>query len=273
MLIVDDNATNRRLCEQTALNWGMRPLSVDGGESALDALRQAASRSTPFDLLLLDYQMPDMDGFALAGRIAEKNLAAGAPILLLTSVGHRPHRSEWQKLGIRAIISKPIDRNELLRNIQLVLAPARGEPDARPVAKPAAERALSILLAEDNVVNQHLATRLLVKMGHSVALAQNGLEAVSLYASGDFDAVLMDVQMPEMDGFQATKAIRDREKTLGTPRLPIIALTAHAMAGDREKCLEAGMDHYLSKPIKAQDLRDLLQTIGQAVPELSLPRA
>jgi len=140
------------------------------------------------------------------------------------------------------------------------------EPDAGSVAKPVAERALSLLLAEDNVVNQHLATRLLEKMGHSVVLAQNGLEAMSQHASGEFDAVLMDVQMPEMDGFQATKAIRDREKAMGTPRLPIIALTAHAMAGDREKCMQAGMDHYLSKPLKAQELQDLLQTIGQAKP-------
>jgi len=107
---------------------------------------------------------------------------------------------------------------------------------------------------------------LLVKMGHSVALAQNGLEAVSQHASGQFDAVLMDIQMPEMDGFQATRGIRDREKALGTPRLPIIALTAHAMSGDREKCLQAGMDYYLSKPLKAPELRDLLQTIGQAKP-------
>ena len=266
VLIVDDNATNRRLCEQFARNCGMRPLSVDGGEPALNALRQAAFMSTPFDLVLLDYQMPDMDGFALAERIVEENLAAGVPILLLSSLGHRPPRSEWQRLGIRTIISKPIDRNELLKNVQLVLAPARVEPEARPVAKSVAERALCLLLAEDNVVNQHLATRLLVKMGHSVVLAQTGLEAVSQHASGEFDAVLMDVQMPEMDGFQATRAIRDREKALGSPRVPIIALTAHAMSGDREKCLQAGMDHYLSKPLKAQELRDLLQTIGQAKP-------
>jgi len=266
VLIVDDNATNRRLCEQFARNCGMRPLSVDGGEPALNALRQAAFMSTPFDLVLLDYQMPDMDGFALAERIVEENLAVGVPILLLSSLGHRPPRSEWQRLGIKTIISKPIDRNELLKNVQLVLAPARVEPVARNVAIPAAERALSVLLAEDNVVNQHLASRLLVKMGHSVAVAQNGLEAVSLHASGDFDAVLMDVQMPEMDGFQATRAIRDREKELGTPRLPIIALTAHAMSGDREKCMQAGMDYYLSKPLKAQELRDLLQAIGRAKP-------
>ncbi|MEO8099522.1 MAG: response regulator [Acidobacteriota bacterium] len=268
VLIVDDNATNRRLCEQIVRNRGMRTLSVDGGEPALDALRQAALRSTPFDLVLLDYQMPGMDGFALAERIAEENLAAGVPILLLTSVGHRPQSSEWKRLGIRAIISKPIGRNELLRNIQLVLAPECVEPVAGIVAKPASERALSVLLAEDNVVNQHLAARLLAKMGHSVVLAQNGLEAVSLYATGEFDAVLMDVQMPEMDGFQATSAIRDREKTLGTPRVPIIALTANAMTGDREKCLRAGMDYYLSKPLKAQELRVLLHTIGQAKPEL-----
>jgi len=266
VLIVDDNATNRRLCEQIVRNFGMRPLCVDGGEPALNALRQAALMSTPFDLVLLDCQMPNMDGFALAEKIAEENLAADVPILLLTSLGHRPHRSEWQRLGIRTIISKPINRNELLKNIQLVLAPARVEPDARSVAKPVAERALSLLLAEDNVVNQHLASRLLVKMGHSVAVAQNGVEAVSQHASGEFDAVLMDVQMPEMDGFQATKAIRDREKDLGTPRVPIIALTAHAMSGDREKCLQAGMDYYLSKPLKVQELRDLLRTIGQAKP-------
>ncbi|HTM16497.1 MAG TPA: response regulator, partial [Terracidiphilus sp.] len=207
-----------------------------------------------------------MDGFALAERIAEENLAAGVPILLLTSLGHHPHRSEWQRLGIRTIISKPIDRNELLKNVQLVLAPGRVEPETRSVAKPLAERALSLLLAEDNVVNQHLATRLLVKMGHSVVLAQNGLEAVSQHGSGEFDAVLMDVQMPEMDGFQATRAIRDREKALGSPRVPIIALTAHAMSGDREKCMQAGMDYYLSKPLKAQELRDLLQAIGRAKP-------
>jgi two-component system sensor histidine kinase/response regulator len=213
---------------------------------------------------LTDMQMPEMDWFTLVEKIREKPELSTATIMMLTSVGHRGDALRCRKLGVAAYLLKPIRQSELHEAIARVLG-ARAKKGTMPLItryslqgarEPSAS--LRILIAEDNLVNQRLATRLLEKRGHSVTVAGNGREALAALEGENFDLVLMDVQMPEMDGFEATAAIREREKGSGN-RLSIVALTAHAMKGDREKCLAGGMDGYLSKPIRPQELDELLE--------------
>jgi PAS domain S-box-containing protein len=275
VLVVDDNATNRRILEELLTNWRMRPAAVDGGRAALAALKRAAALGEPFALVLLDAHMPEMDGFALAEQIRRSPELAGPTVLMLTSAGHPEDVASCRALGIDGYLMKPIKQSELLDAILTALSGAArlAEPAAPAAPPPAGRRPLRVLLVEDNSVNQKLAGRLLEKQGHRVVVAGNGIEALHILGirsqestqarsasegtgpslTPEFDLVLMDVQMPEMDGFEATTRIREWERGTGR-RLPILAMTAHAMKGDRERCLEAGMDGYVPKPIHATEL-------------------
>jgi PAS domain S-box-containing protein len=260
VLVVDDNATNRRILEAMLTHWLMQPSLAEGGWAGLAAMEQAKDAERPFPLVLIDAQMPDMDGFTLAQRIKESPGLAGATIMMLTSAGQRGDAARCRELGIAVYLIKPIRQSELLEAILVALGrPSREGEQPTVLTRHSlreARRKLRVLVAEDNVVNQELAVRLLEKQGHTVAVAGNGreaLDALEKATSRGFDVVLMDVQMPEMDGLEATAAIRQKEKATGR-HLPIIAITAHALKGDRERCLAAGMDDYLAKPIQAKEL-------------------
>jgi CheY-like chemotaxis protein len=264
VLIVDDNSTNRRILGGMLKRWEMESHAVEGGEGALAELQAAHDAGEPYALILTDMHMPKMDGFALIEHIRERPELATATIVMLTSAGHRGDAARCRKLGVAAYLLKPIRQSELREAIARVLG-AREMPGAIPLVTRFSlhdarepERVLRVLLAEDNAVNRLLATRLLEKRGHKVVVATNGREAVDALDRGGFDLVLMDVQMPEMDGFEATAAIRKKEQGTGVHQT-VVALTAHAMKGDRERCLDAGMDGYLSKPIRPQELDDLLE--------------
>ena len=267
VLIVDDNATNRRLLVEILSRWGMNPTAVDGGLSALLALQENASSAKAFQLILLDAQMPDMDGFTFAGLVKKNTRLSGITIMMLTSVGFLGDAARCRDLGITAYLTKPIRQNELLEAIRIIL----GHSAALQASVPLLTRHtlhenhthLKILLAEDNLVNQLLAVRLLEKRGHHVTVANNGSEAVAKLSSAIFDVVLMDIQMPVMDGFEATAAIRAQEQ-ITRNRVPIIAMTAHALSDDEERCLAAGMDAYISKPINSKQLFDLVESFGHA---------
>jgi PAS domain S-box-containing protein len=262
VLVVDDNATNRRILSDTLNNWGMQPVVVESGPAALLALQQAYEAQTPFPLGLIDYHMPEMDGFTLTAAIKQQPELADITLIMLTSAGQNSDCERRQQLGLAACLTKPVKQAELLQTILTVLKPApKAELSAQTVpSTPIIGHSKHILLCEDNPVNQRLATRLLEKQGHTVILANNGLEALALYETATFDLALMDVQMPEMDGFEATRQIRAREYQTGK-RLPIVAMTAHAMQGDRERCLDAGMDGYLAKPIKAHELYTVITAL------------
>jgi PAS domain S-box-containing protein len=264
VLIVDDNATNRRILEEVLINWRMCPVAVEGGASALATLERSLGADQPFAVVLLDGHMPDIDGFTVAERISEDRRYAGIKLVMLTSAGQPEDVARCRRLGISAYLTKPIKQSELFDVIITALGqPARERPRAprRPRGPWRAQRKLHVLLAEDNQVNQLLATRIFEKLGHHVTVVSNGREAFSAVKAGQFDLVAMDVQMPEMDGLDATGAIRAWEKSTGT-HIPIMAMTAHAMRGDRERCLAAGMDGYASKPIRIEELE---QTIAQLV--------
>jgi PAS domain S-box-containing protein len=271
VLVADDNRTNRRILDGMLKRWEMKSTSVAAGEDALTALSVALEAGEPYRLVLTDMHMPKMDGFGLIERIRQNPKLSTAIIMMLTSAGHRGDALRCQELGVAAYLLKPIRQSELREAIARVLG-AQEHKGAIPLITryslgDAVERkALRVLVAEDNAVNQRLASRMLEKRGHRVTVTANGLEAVEALANGNFDLILMDIQMPEMDGFEATAAIRTREKRDGT-HIPIIALTANAMKGDRERCLAAGMDGYLSKPIVPRELDELLETYlaGQSV--------
>jgi signal transduction histidine kinase/DNA-binding response OmpR family regulator/HAMP domain-containing protein len=265
VLVVDDNRTNRRILEGMLGRWEMKSSSVENGKEALTKLSEAQEAGKPFALILMDMHMPGMDGFELIERIRRSPHPSTATIMMLTSAGHRGDAVRCKELGVAAYLLKPIRQSELREAIARVLG-AREQKGAIPLItryslqdarEPAAS--LRILLAEDNAVNQRLASRLLEKRGHVVVVAGNGREALEALEKGGFDLIFMDVQMPVMDGFEATAAIREKEGASGI-RLPIVALTAHAMKGDREKCLAGGMDGYLTKPIRPQELDELLQS-------------
>ncbi|HEV1993653.1 MAG TPA: response regulator [Candidatus Acidoferrum sp.] len=255
-LIVDDNFTNRRVLHGMLSRWGMKPTAVDGGRAALQALEVAKSAGHPFPLILLDGQMPEMDGFALAEHIREDPDLVGTTIMMLTSASHLGDAARCRELGISAYLVKPIRQGELLDAICHVLQKGADKKPVPLVTQHALREEKNrrrVLLAEDNHVNQTLARRLLEKRGYTVSVAGDGRAALQAFEKESFDLVLMDVQMPEMDGFEATAAIRAKEKETGG-RVPIIAMTAHALKGDRERCLAAGMDGYVSKPIRTDEL-------------------
>jgi PAS domain S-box-containing protein len=260
VLVVDDNATSRQILDEMIANWRMKPVTAKDGRSAMEALRRAHKDGHPFRLVLLDAHMPAMDGFEVASHVKHDPHLHGTTVILLTSAGHTEDMARAKSLGAAASVAKPVKQSDLWDAIITALHVA-GRQKARPsVAQRrsrTAEHPLRILLAEDNPVNQEVAVHLIERRGHSVIVAENGREAVEAIERHKFDLVLMDVQMPEMGGLEATRVIREKEKGSGH-HLPIIAMTAHAMQGDREQCLEAGMDGYLAKPI---DPKTFLQTV------------
>ena len=265
VLIVDDNFTNRRVLHGMLNRWGMRPTAVEGGRAALQALEIAKSTGRSFPLILLDGQMPEMDGFTLAEIIQKDPELVGAAIMMLTSAGHVGDAARCRELGISAYLVKPIRQGELLNSIRQIL---QKFPEPRPNPVPLVTRhtlretqkRARILLAEDNAVNQHLAVRLLEKRGYTVSVAADGRLAVAALEKETFDLVLMDIQMPGMDGFEATATIRQKEARTGG-HIPIIAMTAHALKGDQERCLAAGMDGYVSKPIRTTELFSAIEAL------------
>jgi PAS domain S-box-containing protein len=266
VLVVDDNQTNRRILDRLLTRWGMRVVCVESGLNALAELSSAHASGNPYRLILTDMHMPNMDGLTLVEKIRDAPDLAAATVMMLSSTGRGGDMARRQELGISASLTKPVRQHELRDAIVRALDRRRPQPDAarvptlgveRRVAVP--ETALEILLAEDNAVNQRLATRMLQKRGHRVTVASNGREAVELLERSSYDLVLMDVQMPLLDGIAATTLIREREKETGVHQ-PIVALTAYAVKGDQDRCLAAGMDGYLPKPIRPEELDALLLT-------------
>ena len=259
---MDDNATNRRILHEMTLRWGMRPEVAADGLTAVAELERAASAGQPYGLVLLDAHMPGLDGFSTARRIRGSGNLPQVPILMLSSTDRPGTQQERQQLGIDGFMVKPILQDDLLETILDLLGNAR-RPEATEVADNEEPPALRVLVAEDNVVNQRLICRLLEKAGHDVTLAVSGRQAVELAQESEFDAILMDIQMPELDGYEATRAIRALERACRR-KTRIIALTAHAMKGDRETCLCAGMDDYVGKPVRPEDLRAALIRASKA---------
>jgi len=287
VLIVDDNATNRQIFREMTAQWGLDPTEAADGPEALALMEEASQAGRPYDLVLLDLQMPGMDGFSAAKTIRNSAFGRQSKIIMLTSLGQKGDAAYCREIGISGYLLKPVKKRELLDAIKIAL----GRTDVREpedvvtrYTVQEAHRRFNILVAEDNLINQKLALSLLQNRGHQVVLAQNGKEALKIYAAGNFDLILMDIQMPEMDGFEATQEIRElesRNSKLGdkTPEsqpssikypacghIPIVAMTAHAMKGDRERCLAAGMDGYISKPIKAENLFDVIEKMMNPSP-------
>jgi signal transduction histidine kinase/CheY-like chemotaxis protein len=270
VLVVDDNSTNRCVLAGMLRVWGTQPVSAAGAAEALEHLRRGAEDGRPISLVLTDAHMPEMDGFGLAERIHGSPDFTQAIIIMLTSGERLGDLARCRELGISAYLTKPVRRAELRAAIVGAIADqSRSQSAAAPAVvetgRMATERngpGLRILLAEDNVVNQLVGRRILEKARHRVAVAGNGREALRLLGEQPFDLVVMDVQMPEMDGFEATAAIREKEQRTGERHMPIIAMTAHAMTGDRERCIAAGMDSYITKPIGARALLDLVAEWG-----------
>jgi PAS domain S-box-containing protein len=265
VLVADDHAVNRALYRAMLTRWGMRPTVVDGGQAALDELAKARARGVPFRLLLLDARMPDLDGLAVAERIRTDPGFGGPAIILLTSedpaAGPRRHSAG------AAVLTKPVAPSELLDALVRALGIAPTGAGATEGAPASPSRRLNILVAEDNPVNQRLAVRLIERQGHTVVVAGNGREALAALDRQSFDLVLMDVQMPGMDGLEATASQRRREAEQGGHgHVPIVAMTAHAMKGDRERCLAAGMDGYLTKPVRAAELYATISAMTQSPP-------
>jgi signal transduction histidine kinase/CheY-like chemotaxis protein len=274
VLVVDDNATNRRILTDVLERWGMRPAAAASGLEAISSVQRASEAGHPFALIVTDVHMPGMDGLELAEKLSQSRYRSGAMVLMLTS-GERPgDLDRARRAGVSSYLLKPVRREELWDAIARALGKqiASGKDTASIRTLPHSPRATPvcmsrILVAEDNLVNQRLVQRMLEKEGHDVVVVGNGLEVLNALKAdalkdSAFDLILMDVQMPAMDGLEATRAIRESER--GTSRhIPIIALTAHAMKGDQDRCREAGMDAYLSKPIHSTDLLDMVQTYGK----------
>lgn len=257
VLVVDDNATNRVILKKIFLSWHTRPLEAESGEEARVLIDRAASEGHPFAIVIMDAYMPGMDSFILAQELKQNPRLAKSTIIMLNSAENRGDAAPWQKLGVSSFITKPIKQNELLAEALRLLTDGteREELSAQAAESTRKEFTSSfrILVAEDNIVNQKVVCYMLEKQGHQVASAHNGEEVLEALEKDIFDLILMDVQMPKMNGFEATTAIREKEEQTGS-HIPIIALTAHAMKGDREKCIETGMDDYISKPVKPEEL-------------------
>ena len=262
VLVVDDNSTNRRIFGRTLTKWQMKPTLAETGAAGLAVYRTARDTGHPFDIVLLDVQMPGLDGFATAAQLKSDAGAIAPTIMMLTSADHMGDAARCRALGLDAYLVKPVRqaslREAMLRAMRHV--PAATAPSEAP-GRMGSYEPRRILLAEDNIVNQRVAMGILEKAGHTIVLARNGREAITAAAAQHFDVILMDMQMPEMSGADAMAAIRARETSTGD-HVPIIALTAHAMKGDREMCLAAGADGYVAKPLSPQDLLDQIHGLA-----------
>jgi signal transduction histidine kinase/DNA-binding response OmpR family regulator len=273
VLVVDDNATNRSILEEMLSNWGMKPTAVGDGKKALAVMKRATASRQAYPLVLLDANMPEMDGFTLAEKIKKNDALTGATIMMISSSRRQGDAERCREVGISLFLLKPVKQSSLFDAILNTLSKSSNlQKDGKDVLSKekmavsklqekkgiSMDTSLKILLAEDNAINRKLAEALLQKKGWSVVTVMNGKEALERLKNESFDLILMDVQMPVMDGFVATNKIRQDEASTGN-RIPIIAMTAHAMKGDREKCMEAGMDDYVSKPMKAEELYNAIQ--------------
>jgi signal transduction histidine kinase/DNA-binding response OmpR family regulator len=259
VLIVDDNETNRRVVEEMTRQWGMIPTCVPSGNEAINAIEKAAAVNAPFRLALLDAMMPGMDGFTLAEHIQRQPNATKATLIMLSSAAHKGQSELAQRIGLAGILTKPITQADLLNAILSVIGQTFGktQPTASSLIAPT-EAPLHVLVVDDNTVNQEVTRTFLSLRGHTVQIVASGEEAIQAVNASKFDVVLMDVQMPGMDGLQATALIRAAEQSSGK-RIPIVALTARAMKGDAERCVQAGMDYYLSKPFSRTELLTVVE--------------
>ena len=278
VLVVDDNATNRRVLDGLLTYWGMRPSSVDSADAAREALDRARELGIPYPLVISDVHMPDTDGFSFAAAVLGNPDSNGLRVILLTSANRNGDAARCRELGVHAYLTKPVRRADLLTTLLTVLGDRASQDDPSRLVFPPAllqnYRGLRVLLAEDNLVNQKVASRLIEKLGHSVVIAGTGLEAIDALEKAEFDLVFMDVQMPDMDGLEATEKIRAKEAASGKHQT-IIAMTAHVMKGDMERCLSAGMDGYVAKPLSSAALREVLERVQRSVPpsaECTAPR-
>jgi signal transduction histidine kinase/CheY-like chemotaxis protein len=257
VLIIDDNATNRKILSELTRQWKMKPHTCDSGESGLAELSRAASEGNPYRLVLLDERMPGMDGMEVLDYIRRNQVLQNVVIMMLTSCDQVERAALCRKMGVETYLIKPISSSDLLRSIRLAIGAHMPASTVTPSAGVSGSPlSLRILLAEDNLVNQKVAMGMLGKMGHRITLATNGLVALEQWRQGDFDLILMDVQMPEMNGLQATKEIR-REEAIGT-HVPIVAMTASAMSEERDRCLAAGMDDFISKPVSYKVIEEMI---------------
>ena len=260
VLVADDHPVNRQILQEMLESWQTVPTVVDSGPAALDLLRAGAGGAPGFDLVILDGQMPGMDGFEVARRIFEEKLPVHGPVMMLTSTLHGPQAEQCRQMGIQAYLVKPVRQAELLEAMLTALGKQAAQRDASPSFKSSVGPALRILVAEDNAVNQEVIRELLGALGHAVTIVENGRLAVQAAFAESFDVILMDIQMPEMDGYEATAEIRRRERA-GGGRRPIVAMTANAMKGDDERCIGAGMDAYVSKPIDVERVCRALESV------------
>ncbi len=264
VLIVDDSPKSRSILTEILKSWKMKPTEADSGEEARALIERAKSAGNPFSMAIIDAYMPGMDSFIIAQELKHHSELAKSTIIMLSAAENKNDASPWQRLGITSFITKPINQKILYREM-LKIVGNKKEEDSRipeistPQHAPSRE-CYRILLAEDNIINQKVAFYMLEKLGHQVKAAHNGEEAISALEKNIFDLILMDVQMPKMDGFEATAIIREKEAKTGK-HIPIIAMTAHAMKGDREKCLEAGMDDYISKPLNSDELSRTIERV------------
>ncbi|MBW2593967.1 MAG: response regulator, partial [Deltaproteobacteria bacterium] len=266
ILIVDDNSTNRYVLREQLKLWGCRFREASGGMQALERLQQAVADNDPYKIAVLDMQMPEMDGKTLGKKIKGDPELKNTILILMTSMGDRGDAKHFEEIGFAAYLTKPVKQSHFYDCLATVTNMQKEPKKDRPVAiitrhslTEDLKRKVRILLAEDNLINQKVALNMLKKFGYRVDVVANGKEAVRALGAIPYDIVLMDCQMPEMDGYEATGEIRNPKSKVLDLKVPVIAMTAHAMKGDREKCLEAGMDDYLTKPINPQELSDMLE--------------
>jgi len=273
VLIVDDNPINRLVLYGMLKNWKMIPKAVESGKAALNEISRDKKAGKKFDLILIDFQMPEMDGFSLVERIIKKDYLDNSTIMMLTSSGNRGDAARCRKLGIRGYLLKPIKQSELLNAILLIFGTKTEEKDNEQLITRHSVRelkkGLKVLLAEDNIINQKVSSRILEKYGHLVTIAVDGEDVLAKMKEQTFDLILMDVKMPNMDGFEATSEIRSQEKKSGG-HIPIIAMTAHVISGYRDKCISAGMDDCVTKPMRGEILEKII-TLVTAGPILEKP--
>ena len=278
VLLVDDNIANRRILGDVLRKWGMKPVSAASGSEALTLVRGAFEDGAPFDLIIIDVHMPEMNGFELARNLQKSPHRAGAVVLMLTSGDHPGDVRRARESGVSNFLLKPVRKAELREAIVSALdtlgSSQQNSPSPQPLPQPPKDfpvpTSARILLAEDNLVNQHFVQRVLEKRGYSVVVAADGREALEALRKETFDLVLMDIQMPEVDGLEVSRAIRESEKISGL-HVPIIALTAHAMKDDQDRCVAAGMDGYLSKPVHSADLLAMMEAVQLSTISSDLP--